>query len=113
MTEDEEYKILADFLTRTHHPEWHKPISLGSLTLPPFDRIVPTDKIGENAWDWKTYHQWYPPLAGQLKFFKENPDKVHALVQKLKEIEPRVEIYNQQGDKRQGHEMSELFRPSC
>src|SRR3990167_943779 len=67
-------EIYRLILTLTHHHDWHKPISLGSLTIAPQDRIVPFEKIGENNGDWKTFKQWYLPLEEQLKFLKGHPE---------------------------------------
>ncbi len=87
-----DYPTIHGFLTLAHHHEWHKPISLGRLTIVPQDRIVPRDKIGLIAPRWKEYKVWYPTLVKQQKFY-EDPNNRRALclrigiegIQKIKE----------------------------
>ena len=92
-----DYALLVLILTATHHHEWHKPISLGGLTIAPLDRIVPRDKIGCNGGDWKSYKQWYPPLVEQQECFKDD-------------TQARVSFYKKMGVEEEVKEIQRIIK---
>ena len=51
---DVSYGIHHVILTLTHHHEWHKGLSIGGITIKPYE--------------------WYPQLAEQQKYMREHPE---------------------------------------
>ena len=69
LNEDIGYGIHHVVLALTHHHEWHKGLSIGGVTIKPYE--------------------WYPQLVDQQKFLKDHPewvDKIYVKEGVLEEV---------------------------